>query len=178
MKRNQYMPFIPNEVFHRPDGVSEIRLSRGMTTLIDTADYILVAAYRWHAQPSTSGIWYASAHSRIGDNLPRIVFMHRMLLSTSFGHEVDHRDGDGLNNRRGNLRSATKAQNTFNRKVVSHSSRYTGVNWNKANQKWFARITAHGKFRYLGYFNSEEAAYEARLAAEKEAHPDFQRTVR
>jgi hypothetical protein len=87
--------------------------------------------------------------------------------------EVDHRDGDGLNNRRSNLRCATHAQNNQNKVMQPHSSRFKGVYWKQKDQRWVAYITANGKRYHLGSFRHEEDAAQARLAAAEKLHGSF-----
>jgi hypothetical protein len=92
--------------------------------------------------------------------------LHRLLLGFP-KNEVDHKDGDGLNNRRSNLRKATKSQNQHNRKVnKASSSGCKGVFPN--GNKWEAGIGINGRRKYLGLFSSiAEAAIAYDAAAEK-----------
>lgn len=84
--------------------------------------------------------------------------MHRFLLNASKMFEVDHRDGDGLNNRRKNLRLATHAENGYNsKKRVGTTSKYKGVSFHPRAGKW--RVQVKGK--YLGLFRTEEEAAQA-----------------
>jgi HNH endonuclease/AP2 domain len=90
--------------------------------------------------------------------------MHRLIHPD--GIMVDHRDGNSLNNRKSNLRAATKAQNSQNKKKrAGTTSRYKGVMWCPANSKWAARISRRGSEKkvayHLGYFLSERTAGEA-----------------
>jgi hypothetical protein len=164
-------PFIPNEVFHRPDGVTEMRLAGGVTVLIDTVDYPSVSRFRWFAHKQRS-VWYAKTHIYIGSKRTTID-MHRILFPGR--DRLDHQDGDGLNNRRRNIRPATRSQNMFNRKSRIHTSKYHGVWWNGRKNRWVASIQVDGKTKYIGSFTYEEDAYAARLRAEKVVYPDFER---
>ncbi len=94
------------------------------------------------------------------DGRRRLIFMHRQIMNAQPGEIVDHADGNGLNNIRGNLRIATASQNAANRKVLpAHkSSQYRGVHWDRRKRRWIAEIHACGRVRHLGYFSSEEAA--------------------
>ena len=151
-----------------------------MTAIIDTEDYERVKGYRWQAYKKRDrNVWYAGAGVPSDTTLKgrTILFMHRLLLPGG-RPMVDHRDGDGLNNRRHNLRNATNGQNLFNQKTKAHTSKYHGVFWHKTRNKWTAQIRADGKRRHLGLFMSENEAYAARLFAEKQFHPDFERTNR
>jgi hypothetical protein len=139
--------------------------------LIDDADYELVSRYRWHAwevqRPGgrVDGP-YAAAATRQGGRKTSVL-MHKLIT----GHPItDHANGDGLDNRRANLRLATTVQNGYNRRSqTGHSSQYKGVTWHKQRRKWQACIKVDGKNRYLGIFSSEEEAAAAYVAVALEA---------
>ena len=88
--------------------------------------------------------------------------------------EIDHRDGDGLNNAWGNLRDATHNQNQHNKgKQHGNSSGYKGVTYVKTADKWRARIMLNNKSIHLGYFDAPELAHEAYCKAADEYHKEF-----
>lgn len=129
----------------------EIRLTRGKTAIIDDIDLELVAGHSWCAhRERTRSIAKWSAGTSIGG---KYVKMHRLILGLHPGDpEVDHRDGDGLNNRRENLRLATKSQNGANSlgKLTIRKSKYKGVSWDKEPRRktgghWRAQIRVNGK---------------------------------
>ena len=83
--------------------------------------------------------------------------------------QVDHEDGDTLNNRLKNLRNVTQAQNQQNTKLRSNNtSGVTGVCWDKSKQRWLVSIGVSGKSKYVGRFKSFEEAVDARSQAEKD----------
>lgn len=89
-------------------------------------------------------------------------FLHQFLLGVKPGFEIDHKDGNPLNNQRENLRHATHAQNCGNsKKRTETSSRFKGVHWNKAAGKWCVQISITGRRVSLGYFVIEEDAARA-----------------
>jgi hypothetical protein len=130
--------------------VVQVPLTQGRVAVIDAADAEEILKHKWCAVKAR-GVWYAA---RV---LPRpgrrLVYMHRQILGLQNGDPgVDHRDSDGLNNRRKNLRSATTAQQAMN--VRAHrdrvSSRFKGVYWSKrptyrAGGVWQAVIRVRGK---------------------------------
>jgi len=86
-------------------------------------------------------------------------YLHRLLLGiTDKEIQIDHIDGNGLNNRRDNLRIATNTQNQHNREA---KHQYKGVDYLPEKNKWMARITVEGKQLYIGIFDTPEQAAEA-----------------
>jgi hypothetical protein len=88
----------------------------------------------------------------------------------------DHKDGNGLNNTRSNLRPCTQGQNNMNqRKRKNATSRFKGVTWSAADEKWKACITANHVQHHLGYFCDEEEAARAYDKAARSLHGEFAR---
>lgn len=142
-------------------------------TVIDTVDYPLVEDYKWHLYLSKNKAKSERIYvqSRIEG---KTIFLHQFLMGTRDG--TDHKDGDGLNNRRGNLRLCTSSQNSCNQKIGKrNSSGFKGVSFYLPTSKWSARIGYKGKGRYIGYFNSPEKAAKAYNDKAKELHGAFAR---
>jgi hypothetical protein len=102
--------------------------------------------------------------------------MHRFILGvTDPTQEVDHRNGYGMDNRRENLRLATRSQNGANRRKTARktSSRFRGVFWCKGKEQWQATVKLHGKQIILGYFSDEKDAARAYDVAAVEHHGEF-----
>lgn len=146
-----------------------IPLTRGLVALVDADDAVVLSAYRWHAIEAKPGLWYAARRAR-----GRYIYMHREVLGHPDGL-VDHRNGDGLDNRRANLRLANHALNNCNtRKRAGTTSRYKGVSRHRG--AWRARITPPGgQQATLGRFESEA---EAALAYDAAARRLFGRWAR
>ena len=88
--------------------------------------------------------------------------MHRLLINTPNGMEIDHIDNNGLNNQKSNLRIVTHHQNIMNKsKRKNGSSIFRGVGWCKAANKWQARISLNKKEHYIGIFKNEKDAAKA-----------------
>lgn len=159
-----------------------VPLTKGYEAVIDAADVPLVEGRNWRAQEDRRSdrsirAVYAmrTERPREGGKL-RTVMMHRAIAGTKDGLETDHRDGNGLNNRRENLRSATVAQNQHNRKAdYDSASLVKGVCWHKAARKWQVRIMADGKQRYIGTFSKLDEAAAAYEKASRETHGEFRR---
>jgi hypothetical protein len=106
----------------------------------------------------------------------RHILAHRIAWVLMTGawpeHEIDHRDGDGLNNRWLNLRPATSLQNQQNRVLSTRGvSGLHGVTWHAAARKWRARITVNYHQHLIGYFDTPEEAHAAYLEAKARLHP-------
>ncbi len=97
------------------------------------------------------------------------IYMHRVIMDAPSGMEIDHKNLNGLDNQKHNLRVATRAQNSRNAAKIRGrkcTSQFKGVSWKKRDSKWRASITVGGKARHLGTFDSEEqAAIAYNLAA-------------
>jgi hypothetical protein len=129
---------------------------------VDVEDAQLVADIRWCLTV------HGYAFSTVAGT--RVV-MHRYLLNAPKGQQIDHINGDRLDNRRSNLRFVTTAQNLQNQRATDRwgSSRYRGVYWSAKDRRWVAQIRVAGKKTTVGYFRDEAeaaaAAVNARLAA-------------
>ena len=99
--------------------------------------------------------------------------MHREIMGASPGQYVDHIDGDGLNNRKSNLRLCNSMENGGNQKSRGGTSKYKGVYFYRPTKKWKAQVRVGGKKTHLGYFNKEEDAAMAHDAAAREAFGEY-----
>jgi hypothetical protein len=151
-------------------GYVEVPLTQGQVALVDEADAEAVMAHKWYAQ-RIDHVWYAQRSFKTADGKWRKERLHTFLT----GHSLtDHVSGDGLDNRRANLRPATKAENARNRPAQSNNtSGYKGVGWDATRGKWRAQIKAPGTPRYLGRFGSAEDAARAYDAAARQAFGAF-----
>lgn len=90
-------------------------------------------------------------------------------------HEIDHKDGDGTNNRYDNLRPATHGQNAMNKRTWAGSG-YKGVSWSKTAKKYRARIQVNKTMHELGDYKSAEEAARVYDAAARQHHGEFAKT--
>ena len=147
----------------------EVPLSRGMVALIDDADWPLVSKWKWHARRDHDRAYYAECTTPKHTALE----MHRVLIGALAGQEVDHVNGNSLDNRRSNLRLATRDQNMFNRpKMKTNTSGFKGVIATKSG-KWGAQIKAHKRYHWLGLFSTAIAAAHAYDRAAVQLHGEF-----
>jgi hypothetical protein len=139
--------------------------ARGRVAVVDLENYSLVMQHRWHVREHdpvapgrrANGPYAAYEAYRGGRGGTRVtVYMHQLIAGTE---RVDHIDGDGLNNRRANLRPASQQQNMANsRKNPGKASIYKGVTWDRSRSQWCAKITVNRQTLNLGRFSNEEDA--------------------
>lgn len=141
-----------------------IKLTRGQLAIIDAADYERVSQHSWSYHPN------GYAHAKINK---KVISLHRFLLAEPRGI-IDHKNGNGLDNRRCNLRIVTVLQNSRNRKP-NKNRRYKGVGYDSRNGKWRARIRVNYRHLFLGYFLSEKEAARAYNRAALKYHGKFAR---
>lgn len=136
-----------------------IQLTQGQVALIDDEDFETLNQFKWcaHKDPNT---FYAE---RVQTKpIRKTIKMHRLIMSVPIGFEIDHKDGNGLNNQRNNLRICTRSENQMNRRKKENSSSiYKGVSFHKREGKWRAVIMINGKYIGLGDFDSEVEAAKA-----------------
>jgi len=155
-----------------------VPLTRGYAATVDSIDADL-AALTWTALPSPNTV-YACRGIPLDNGKQTTIKLHRVILALklgrdlSEGEQVDHIDGDGLNNTRDNLRLATSAQNSANRgKQSNNTSGFKGVSWNKPRGKWRAQIRVGGNQIHLGMFTSKDEAHAAYCEAAEEYFGEF-----
>jgi hypothetical protein len=155
--------------------VAHVPLTQGYTAIIDAVDVPLVSGQNWAAFVQPRAV-YVFRKDYSGTKA-RTVYLHRFLMNDPCGLLVDHEDSDGLNNRRGNLRVATKMQNMRNRRIHrNNKSGFKGVFLVKARGNWVAQITINCQQKYLGTFASPEEAHAAYCRASEKYHGEFGRT--
>jgi hypothetical protein len=137
--------------------VREIPLTQSKVVIVDDEDFAFLSQFKWYAIRQGSR-WYAKRTICEG-NQRLSTPMHRVILGTPKGFDSDHVNGDGLDNRRCNLRVATRSQNQANsQKRTGTSSKFKGVSWDSTWKRWVARLQVKGKMIRIGRFASEESA--------------------
>lgn len=143
--------------------------------LVDDDDFPALSQKNWYLKQGESGIYYA--HTALQNNKKGgYIHMHQLLLALPRGYEVDHKNRNGLDNRRENLRPTTRSQNHANQRTSQtgkRHSRYKGVS--KCGCKWQAYIAINGKKCHLGTFADEQGAATAYNEAAKRLFGEFAR---
>jgi hypothetical protein len=141
-----------------------IPLNKGKSTLVDDEDYEMLVSYCYG--------WYCSKNGYAV--MARGKYMHRLIMSDPQDGEIDHIDGDKLNNQKSNLRIVNRSQNNYNAKPRKNaSSKFKGVVWIKTRSRWQANIQIDGRVKYLGMFTDEIEAAKAYNEAAIQHHSEY-----
>jgi len=148
------------------DGTVHISMTRGLEALIDFDDFERVRLYTWvprfsHTRKSDGvSVYYAEAVVPNETGTEKI-FLHNLVMPPTDGMRVDHRDRDGLNCRKGNLRFGTESQNSANKSSVRTIRKYRGVVKDNTSKNWIAKIMVNGKYICKCGLPTAEAAARA-----------------
>lgn len=146
----------------------------GQFSICDWEDWPLVCGYWWRLTTDKGDVRYAQTWSTHNQKTRKRITMHGILVKPPEGMTIDHINGNGLDNRRQNLRLVTPQQNTWNRRPWARgTSKFKGVSWDKETKHWRADIKAGGKNKYLGRFSSEEEAAHAYKKAAELVYGEF-----
>lgn len=153
----------------------EIPLTKGKIAIVDDELFDELSKYSWQTSNGFGKTWYASRTTLVKEGR-KFMAMHRQILGLTPQDKVwvDHKNLNGLDNRRENLREATMRQNQQNRGgVAGKSSQYKGVSRVKSNGQWLAQITGKERHYNLGRHDNEEDAARAYDTAAREMHGEF-----
>jgi hypothetical protein len=153
-----------------------IPLTQGLYAIVDPDDYPHLIRYKWHANKGRS-TYYAQRKVWDAKNKKELTIrMHRQILNVPDDLFIDHINHNGLDNRKANVRPATHSQNLCNTPKSGSArsrSKYKGVTWHKARNKWNARIRINRRTISLGYFDNELSAARAYDRAAQKYHRQF-----
>lgn len=152
--------------------MKKIKLTQGKFALVDDQDFESLNKFKWHFERyarRTTNLLGKHTNWR----------MHWSVIGKPLkGLEVDHINGDKLDNRRENLRVVTSRQNQCNTgKYRNNTSGYKGVHWQKRSKRWETKIKIYGYTKYLGTFLTKEEAYKVYCEANKKYHGEYGRTT-
>ncbi|MBN1807345.1 MAG: hypothetical protein JW837_19015 [Sedimentisphaerales bacterium] len=149
-----------------------IPLTKGKFALVDPEDYEILNKYKWHVTENGSTFYAKRNAPTRKDTTP--IYMHRCILKVPPGRVVDHINHSGLDNRKANLRPASRAQNNrYSKKRKNTRSKYKGVSFYSREKQFVAKITTDGNTVTLGYFKDEILAAKAYDRAARKFHKEF-----
>lgn len=142
--------------------------------LIDDEDWPLVQQYKWHIAYMNGNMYAHTEFSIANGQTRKVVSLHRLIMGIDSVLGVDHKDHNGLNCVRSNMRFATVQQNAANSRIRSDNrSTYKGVCRDNKRRKWRASIQVNGMHKHLGYFDNVLDAASAYDEAAKEVFGEF-----
>lgn len=154
------------------------RLAVGRVAIVDDEDFERVSQHRWIITPGR-GTNYAYRKWRIGNGRRKTQSLHHFVIGITPGtigkYEVDHKNRNGLDCRKENLRLTTGTLNQANTVPRGGTSKFKGVAWHKASRRWRAYIQHSRRWKHLGYFAKEIEAAAAYDAAAQKLFGEFAR---
>ena len=152
-----------------------LQLSQGYVALVDDEDFEQVSQFKWHAKVDTHTV-YAARNITLPNGRRTGQRLHRFILGPNDSQVVDHRNGNGLDCQRSNIRICTQTQNAANRRKQASSSHFKGVSWFKRLGNWAVKVHYNNKDIYIGNFTSELDAAHAYDAAAIKYFGEFANT--
>ena len=155
----------------------QIPLTQGQFAIVDDEDFEMVCQQKWHLMRQKRKNYAISSvylRPKGGTYIMQTLYLHRFIMRPPKGMEIDHKDHNGLNCQRDNMRICTHAENDRNsRSHVNSTSKYKGVFHDRLKGRWKASIRCNQRNINLGYFSSEVEAAQAYDAKAKEMFGEF-----
>lgn len=171
-------PILPPRKIRIEGDVAYVPLTQGFEAVIDAVDLPLVAAFNWCVKVRWRTVYAQRTLHGTYRGKRQAVLLHRVITDAPENMQVDHKDGNGLNCRRNNLRQATNSQNQRNTRTrVDNTAGFKGVNLCKDRGVWQARIQVEGSRIHLGFFTTAEDAHAAYARASAALHGEFGRVA-
>jgi len=153
----------------------KIPLTQGKFAIVDPEDYPRLAKHKWFLAKSPTGSYAARWQRLKAKNTRKRIWMHREIIHIPKHMVCDHINRNGLDNRKANLRPATVSQNLCNRTKTKAKTRskYKGLEWDKTQRKWKARIQLNYRKIHIGSFDNEIDAAKAYDKKARELFKEF-----
>ena len=156
--------------------MKEVTLSKGKVAIVDDDDLKKVSFCSWNFDR------YARANVWLKDEKKyKVMYMHRIIANAPQGMDVDHINGDKLDNRKENLRVCTRSENLHNLRGKSYSGSGLRGAYREKNRgagcRWFSAISVGGKVIRLGRFDTPEEAHKAYKEAHRVHYPDIEYNI-
>jgi hypothetical protein len=147
----------------------KIELTQGQYAIVDPEDFETLNQIKWYAKKDEYNFYAEHKDAR------KTISMHRMIMKPEGNLVVHHKNHNGLDNRKTNLKVVTRAENNLsNRQGFNRGkSRYKGVRWHKVHQKFYAVLIHKGRRIFLGYFDDEIEAAKVYDEAAREYRGEF-----
>jgi hypothetical protein len=156
--------------------MKQIALSKGKFALVDDEDYDYLMQWNWYYHPKGYAVSVTSSRKKDGTYFQKTIRMHTMVMRDECGKEIDHKNLNGLDNQKHNLRFSSRSQNLMNRGIQkNNSSGFKGVSYHKKASKWFAQIMLNKKQKFLGLFDCKIEAAKVYNQAAIKYHGEFAR---
>lgn len=156
--------------------MKRINLNKGSFVWVDNDDFDFLNQWEWRASYPRGGHVYAiRSEYKTGKHV--VISMHRVITNCPDGMVVDHKDRNGLNNRKTNLRICTRSQNACNRRknIKTSTTKYLGIYYNSKIRKWCAAVGSQGKVHNLGKFKTQKEAAKCYNEGAIKFHGEFAR---
>lgn len=153
--------------------MKKIPLSQGKFALVDDEDFEKLNAFKWYARKHRK-TYYAERHG-INGSFKR-TYLHHAIKMPEGENQIDHKDGNGLNNQKENLRECSHSQNICNQKRTKNKCGFKGIYFDKRRKYFNARVTINKKTYFVGCFKTPEQAASAYDEAAKKYHGEFAST--
>jgi hypothetical protein len=152
--------------------MKEIRLSQGKIALVDDEDFDYINQWKWYARKGRKTFY--AARKEKGTNARTTIHMHQVVSKVSNNVQIDHRDTNGLNNQKYNLRVVNHRQNQYNTDKPRHNtSGYKGISWDKFRNNYRVYLTVKGKFKNIGNTKSLQTATKMYNKAATQHYGEF-----